>query len=157
ANVVSRRQLVTLHQQHIFNPKFLNAVGFGFNRAVAIEGGVSKVMNPLLADPTFGFVPSEFVGEVQAVPGVTNFTGGLNAQHPATRSSSRNVFWNSFQWTDDVFLIKGIHALQFGMLVERMQDNLLLTSRVNGVFKFSSLSDLLTNRPRNFVGLLPVP
>src|SRR5256886_2826484 len=38
-----------------------------------------------------------------------------------------------------------------------MQDNLLLTSRTNGVFKFSSLSDLLTNRPRNFVGLLPVP
>src|SRR5207244_11567984 len=41
--------------------------------------------------------------------------------------------------------------------MERMQDNLLLTSRTNGVFKFSSLSDFLTNRPRNFVGLLPVP
>src|SRR3989449_8533743 len=156
-NVVSRRQLMTLHEQHIFNSKFLNAARFGFNRAVAIEGGVSRVMNPLLADAAFGFIRGQFVGEVQAVPGITNFTGGLNAQRPGTRSSSRNISWNSFQWADDVFLIKGVHGLQFGVLVERMQDNLLLTSRTNGVFKFSSLSDFLTNRPRNFVGLLPLP
>src|SRR2546426_1040458 len=157
ANVVSRRQLVTLREQHIFSSKFLNAARFGFNRAVAIEGGVSRVMNPLLAEATFGFIPGQFAGEVQAVPGITNFTGGLNAQRPGTRSSSRNISWNSFQWADDVFLIKGVHGLQFGVLVERMQDNLLLTSRTNGVFKFSSLSDFLTNRPRNFVGLLPLP
>ncbi|PYS47846.1 MAG: hypothetical protein DMG13_26875 [Acidobacteria bacterium] len=157
ANVVSGRQLITLHEQHIFNSKFLNAARFGFNRAVAIEGGVSKVMNPLLADAAFGFVPGQFVGDIQSVPGVTNFTAGLNAQRPSTRSSSRNLFWNSFQWADDVFLSKGIHALQFGALVERMQDNSLLTSRTNGTFKFSSLSDLLANRPRNFVGLLPIP
>src|SRR5256884_3542647 len=72
ANVVSRRQLVTLHEQHIFNSKFLNAARFGFNRAGAVEGGVSGVINPLLADAAFGFVPGEFVGEVQAVPGITN-------------------------------------------------------------------------------------
>src|SRR5213594_3943747 len=157
ANVVSRRQLVTLREQHIFNSKFLNAARFGFNRAVAVEGGVSRVMNPLLADTAFGFIPGQFVGEVQAVPGITNFTGGVNAQRPDTRSSSRNRFWNSFQWADDVFLIKGVHALQFGALVERMQDNSMVTSRTNGVFKFSSLSDFLTNRPRNFSGLLPTP
>src|SRR3989441_7088700 len=157
ANVVSRRQLVTLREQHIFSSKFLNAARFGFNRAVAVEGGVSGVMNPLLADAAFSFIPGQFVGEVQAVPGITNFTGGLNAQRPGTRSSSRNISWNSFQWADDVFLIKGVHALQLGALVERMQDNLLSTTRINGVFKFSSLSDFLTNRPRNFAGLLPIP
>src|SRR5215472_3948738 len=101
-------------------------------------------MNPLLADAAFGFVPGQFVGEVQAVPGISNFTGGLNVQRPGTRSSSRNVAWNSFQWADDAVLIKGIHALQFGGRAERMQDNLLLTSRINGVYKFSSLSDFLT-------------
>src|SRR2546425_1612389 len=108
SNVVSRRQLITLHQQHIFNPKFLNAARFGFNRAVAIEGGVSRVMNPLLADSAFGFIPGQFVGAIQSVPGLTNFAGGLNAQRPGTRGNSRNLFWNSFQWTDDLFLIKGI-------------------------------------------------
>src|SRR5947207_4573757 len=110
AEVVSRRQLVTLREQHIFSSKFVNAFRFGFNRAVAVEGGVSRVMNGLLADPAYGFVPGQFVGEVQAVPGITNFTGGLNAQRPGTRSSSRNVAWNSFQWADDAVLIRGAHA-----------------------------------------------
>ena len=157
ANTVSRRQLFTLHGEHVFSSKSLNAVRFGFNRAVAIEGGVSRVMNPLLADAAFGFVPGQFVGEIQSVPGVTNFTGGLNVQRPATRTSSRNIAWNSFQWADDAVVIKGVHAVQFGAVVERMQDNLLLTSHTNGAFKFSSLSDFLTNRPRNFAGLLPLP
>src|SRR5262249_8405693 len=96
-NVVSRRQLITVHEQHIFNSKFLNAVRFGFNRAVAIEGGVSQLMNPFLADAAYGFIPGQFVGQIQSVPGLTNFAGGLNAQRPGTRGSSRNLFWNSFQ------------------------------------------------------------
>src|SRR5215813_13503346 len=101
ANVVSRRQLITLHEQHIFNSKFLNAFRFGFNRAVAVEGGVSNVINPLMADSAFGFIPGQFVGAIQSVPGLTDFGGGLNALRPGTRANSRNVFWNSFQWADD--------------------------------------------------------
>src|SRR2546422_1375282 len=157
ATVVSRRQLVTLREQHIFSSKFLNSARFGFNRAGAIEGGVSSLMNPLLADSAFGFIPGQFVGVIESVPGLTNFAGGLNAQRPGTRGSSRNVSWNSFQWADDVSLSKGVHALQSGVLVERMQDNALSTSGTNGTFKFSSLSDFLTNRPRNFTGLAPIP
>src|SRR5205085_5866163 len=65
--------------------------------------------------------------------------------------------WNSFHWADDVFLTKGGHLLQLGALVERMQDYLLLTSRTNGAIRFSSLAGFLTNRPRNFTGLLPIP
>src|SRR5437899_7430647 len=156
-NVVSRRQLLTLDGQHIFSSKFLNAVRFGFNRAVAIEGGVSKVMNPMMAYPAFGFIPTPFVGSIQSVPGLTDFGGGLNALPPRPRANSRNVFWNSFQWTDDVSLIKGVQTLQFGALVERMQDNSLLSGQHNGSFKFSSLSDFLTNRPRNFIGFVPIP
>jgi hypothetical protein len=122
STVVSRRQLVTLHEQHIFNPKFLNAARFGFNRAVAIEGGVSKVNNPLLKDPSFGFVPGEYVGWVMGVPGLTDFGGGLNPALPNTLSNSRNYTWNSYQWADDAVVTKGRHVLQFGVLAERMQD-----------------------------------
>jgi hypothetical protein len=50
SNVVSRRQLVTLLEQHIFSPGLLNAARLGFNRAVASSGGVSKVMNQSLTD-----------------------------------------------------------------------------------------------------------
>jgi hypothetical protein len=157
SNVVARRQLITLHQQHIFSPKLLNASRFGFNRAVAIDGGVSRVMNSHLTDPQFGFVPGEFVGWIMGVPGLTDFPGGLNPALPNTLSSSRKYTWNSFQWADDAVFTKGTHVLQFGVLAERMQDNLLSTLYVDGGFKFGSLADLLTNRPRNFEGVVPRP
>jgi len=157
SNVVSRRQMVTLLEQHIFSPGLLNAARFGFNRAVAVSGGVSRVMNPLLADSKFGYVPGEYVGWVQGVPGLTDFLGGLNPSIPNTLSNSSTYTWNSFQGADDVFLTKGVHALQFGVVAERMQDNILSTLYVDGGFKFASLADFLTNQPRNFEGIVPRP
>jgi hypothetical protein len=151
SNIVSRRQVVTLHEQHEFSGTLLNASHFGFSRAVGIVGGVSKVLNAHMLDPTYAFVPGEFVGAVQAVPGVTSFLGGPTTQ--GILPSSRSLFWNSFQGGDDVFLTRGIHSLKFGALVERMQDNELSFSNVNGVFRFDSLLNFLTNRPHTFQGV----
>ena len=157
SNVVSRRELITLLDQHIFSPGVLNAARMGYNRAVALNGGVSKVMDPSLTDTQFGFVPGEYVGWVQGVPGLTDFTGGLNRSIPNTLGSSSTYNWNSFQWADDLFVTRGIHALQFGVVAERMQDNLLSTLFVNGGFKFASLADFLQSHPRNFEGVVPRP
>jgi hypothetical protein len=157
SNVVSRRQLVTLHEQHIFTPRLLNAARFGFNRAVAINGGLSRIINPLLTDPSFGFIPGQFAGYIRGVPGVTDFAGGPSATHPSTLSSTRNIAWNSFQLADDAFFTRGVHALQFGVLVERMQDNTFSVSYSGGGFKFGSVADLLTNHPRNFQAQVPGP
>ena len=157
SKVVSRRQLVTLQEQHIISPRLLNVARGGFNRAVAISGGVSRVINSSLADVQFGFVPGQFVGRIANVPGLTDFSGGLNASLKDTLSSSQTYAWNSFQGADDVFLTKGVHALQFGMVVERMQDNLQSTLLVNGGFTFASLENFLTNHPRIFEGVVPRP
>jgi Carboxypeptidase regulatory-like domain/TonB dependent receptor/TonB-dependent Receptor Plug Domain len=150
SNVVSRRQVVTLHEQHLFSGTSLNVARFGFSRAVGISGGVSQVLDPNMHDAAYSFVPGEFAGTVQSVPGVTSFGGGPTAQ--GTLSSSRFTFWNSFQGGDDIFLTRGIHALKFGAFVERMQDNELVFSNVNGVFRFDSLANLLTNQPHVFQG-----
>jgi hypothetical protein len=151
SSVISRRQVVTLHEQHEFSGTLLNAAHFGFSRAVGIVGGVSKVLNHNMLDSTYAFVPGEFVGVVQSVPGVTSFFGGPTAQ--GTLPSSRSLAWNSFQAGDDVFLTRGVHALKFGAIVERMQDNELSLSNVNGVFRFDSLENLLTNQPHVFQGV----
>jgi hypothetical protein len=150
-NVVSSRQVVTFHEQHIFSPAILNAARFGFSRAVGISGGVPKVLNPLMLDPAYAFVPGGLAGSVQGVPGVTNFGGAPSTQ--GTLQSSRSLAWNSFQAGDDAFLTRGTHALKFGGLVERMQDNQLSLSSVNGSFRFDALSSFLTNqRPLAFQG-----
>lgn len=157
SNVVSQRQLVTLLEQHILSPRLLNSARAGFNRAVAVNGGVSKVMNSNLTDLKFGYVPGEYVGWVQGVPGLTDFPGGVNRDLPNALSSSQTYTWNSFQGANDVSYTKGIHAVQFGVLVERMQDNIEASLAVNGGFRFASLANFLTNRPRIFEGVVPRP
>ncbi len=157
ANVVSRRQIVTLHEAHTFSPTFLNVARFGFNRAVAVNGGLTQVINPLVASLSFGFIPGQYVGAIESVPGLSDFPGGANAKYPGIVSDSDSYFWNSFQGGDDAFLTRGIQALQFGGIVERMQSNVFSVSGSGGTYRFGSLADLLTNRPRAFQGLVPNP
>jgi carboxypeptidase family protein len=151
SDIVSARQVVSLHEAHVFSADTLNTARFGFSRAVGIQGQVTKVMNPHMLDPSYAFVPGEFAGEIRAVPGVTNFSGAPTAQN--FLSSSRSLAWNSFQGGDDVFLTRGIHAISLGAVVERMQDNELSFANVNGNFRFDTLADFLTNKPTVFQGI----
>ncbi len=151
SDIVSARQVVSLHEAHVFSADTLNTARFGFSRAVGIQGQVTKVMKPQMLDPSYAFVPGEFAGEIRAVPGVTNFSGAPTAQN--FLSSSRSLAWNSFQGGDDVFLTRGIHAISLGAGVERMQDNELSFANVNGNFRFDTLADFLTNKPTVFQGI----
>ncbi|MEY2414564.1 MAG: hypothetical protein QOD84_3170 [Acidobacteriaceae bacterium] len=150
SNTVSRRQVVTIHAQHIFSATVLNATRFGFSRAVGITGGLTKILNANMLDPSFAFVPGGLAGEVRAVPGVTNFSGAPTKG--GVLLSEKSLAWNSFQGGDDVFFTHGIHSMKFGVLVERMQDNQLSLPAVNGRFRFDSLLNFLTNRPLVFQG-----
>jgi Carboxypeptidase regulatory-like domain/TonB-dependent Receptor Plug Domain len=155
SNIVSNRQVATLHEQHTFSPTVVNVARAGFNRAVGIQGAVTSVFNPLMLDPSYTFIPGQFVGSIQGIPGVTGFGGGPSIYHSV--SGSRNITWNSFQGGDDVFLTRSRHALKFGVAVEHMQNNEQSFSSINGNFRFSSLANFLTNQPQNFSGFVPTP
>ena len=148
SDIVSGRQAVTLHEQHLFSPGLLNVARIGFSRAKGIIGQVTSVLNPLMADPSYGFLPGGFAGRVQTIPGVTDFLGAPTAQ--GFLPSSRFAFWNSYQAGDDVFLTHGIHALKFGVEFERMQDNQTSSGNINGTFRFDSLTQFLINEPSAF-------
>lgn len=149
-NIVSARQVATIHEQHLFSPSSINTARIGFSRAKGSTGGVSQVFNPLMFDPSYAFQPGAFAGAVENVPGLSVFQGAPSAQ--GLLPSSQSLTWNSYQAGDDAFFVRGRHQLKFGASVERMQDNELLLSGVNGLFRFASLSDLLTNKPQSFQG-----
>jgi hypothetical protein len=150
SDVVSSRQVATVHEQHIFTPNFLNSAEVGFNRAVAIIGQVTSVLNPNMSDHSLAFVPGGFAGRIESVPGLTDFGGAPTLQN--LLPSARSVFWNSYQAGDDAVWTHGRHTVQFGAEVERMQDNILSTGNVNGAFRFDSLAEFLTNQPARFAG-----
>ena len=157
SNTVSSRQVATIHEQHIFDPDLLNSARLGFSRAVGIIGGVSKVLNPLMLDASYGYLPGHYAGEIHSVPGVSDFFGAPSTQGPL--ANSRSLAWNSFQGGDDVSLVHGIHAIKFGALVESMQSNEASFGNSNGVFRFDSLPLFLTNQPHVFQGTItnPIP
>jgi hypothetical protein len=150
SNVVSRRQVVTLHAQHLFSATLLNTARLGFSRSVGITGGLTRILDSNMLDASFAFVPGGLAGEIRAIPGVTNFSGAPTAG--GVLLSEKSLAWNSFQGGDDVFLTHGIHTVRFGVVVERMQDNQLSLPAVNGRFRFDSLLNFLTNRPQVFQG-----
>ena len=156
SDIVSSRQATTLHEQHIFNPNLLNSAQIGFSRAVGIIGKVNQVLNPLMSNPYYAFEPGGFAGDIQSIPGVTSFLGAPTAT--GYIPSSRAMYWNSFQGGDDAVFTHGRHSIKFGAEVERMQDNEVSASNINGLFRYDSLTQFLTNKPSLFSGTgTPLP
>jgi hypothetical protein len=139
-NARTRRQIVTIQENHIFRPDLVNSIRVGFNRSFGASPLSATAVNPLAADTSLGFVPGDTAGTLD-IPGVTGFSGGLSTQAPQSWA------WNSWQVYDDVSLTKGIHSFKFGANVERIQDNSFSPSRPGGGFSYNTLSDFLTNQP----------
>ncbi|HVB98786.1 MAG TPA: carboxypeptidase regulatory-like domain-containing protein [Candidatus Dormibacteraeota bacterium] len=147
-DVVSNRQAATLHEEHIFSANLLNSARIGFNRAVGISGKVDRILNPLLSDSYYAFVPGGFAGNIQSIPGITSFSGAPTAD--GYLPSSDAFYWNSYQAGDDAVLTRGMHSIKFGGEVEFMQDNMDQSGNINGAFRFDSLTQFLTNSPSFF-------
>jgi hypothetical protein len=144
----TRRQLVSLEENHVFQSALMNSFRLGYHREYAAAPSGSKAINPLAADTSLGYVPGDTVGFI-GVPGLTFFTGGLSTQTPAEYN------WNSWQIYDNVFLTKGIHTLKFGANVERIIDNQSTPSQPGGDFEFDSLAHFLTNQPLSLIADAP--
>ncbi len=63
--------------------------------------------------------------------------------------------WNSYQFYDDAFLTRGTHSLKFGFALENMRYNFFTKYNPEGILRFSSLANFLTNRPNSLEGGLP--
>src|SRR5713226_9588231 len=144
----SRRQFFTLNETHTFGPQLLNSFRFGINRVVTTTGLTFPSGKSQVADPSFGTVPGLNAAAV-IVPGLTFFSGGLGTP------SNFRFHWTSIQASEYVSLTKGVHAVKFGMNVERLRDNLLAISNPGGEFAFSLLTDFLSNRPFSLSAAIP--
>jgi len=159
SDLVSNRQAATIHEQHIFSPDLLNVAQIGATRAVGIQGKVDHIAGPyqsVMTDHQYAFEPGGFAGDIQSIPGVTSFSGAPTAE--GYIPSSRALYWTTYQGGDYVALIHGIHSIKFGGQFERMQDNEVSASNINGLFRFDSLAQFLTNQPSLFSGTgTPLP
>ena len=159
SDIVSNRQAATIHEQHIFSPNLLNVAEIGFTRAVGIQGKVDRIASAyqtVMTDHQYAFEPGGFAGDIQSIPGVTSFLGAPTAE--GFIPSSRALYWTTYQGGDTAVWTHGIHTIKFGGEVERMQDNEVSASNINGLFRFDTLAQFLTNEPSLFSGIgTPLP
>jgi Carboxypeptidase regulatory-like domain/TonB dependent receptor-like, beta-barrel/TonB-dependent Receptor Plug Domain len=137
----NRHHTATIEEEHIFGPRVVNSLRFGLNRVYAADGVVTQVYNPLLNDPSLGFLPGNPVGTLEIGSGVTGFSGGFGPQN------SDVFYFTTLQGYDDVSINRGDHSIKLGVGVERERYNYNNTSSNSGDFSFNSLSDFLTNVP----------
>jgi hypothetical protein len=142
---VSERWMGGLEETHMFGPSLVNIARIGYNRTVGQVGQPGAALNPLAADTSLG------TGIVPNRPAPLIHGAGLSIDlQPLGNQSTFHHVQNSFQFYDDAFLTRGAHALKFGFVAERIQNNTLAVTRPDGTFNFSGLQSFLTNHPSSF-------
>src|SRR5438876_7955677 len=132
----SRRQFLTLVESHVFNPRLLSSVRFGFTRPVDSSDSISTIDIPrylyFVADaPHFGQI---------TIPGMSAFG-------PTNYMPSRNHA-KTFQFSGDVLAQKGGHGLKLGLEVHRYDTLIFSSSSKNATWAFNSLDSFLEAGPQ---------
>jgi len=145
------RQLVTIEENHVFNPNLINTVRIGYNRDAANAFYTLSPINPAAGDPSLGGLPGANAAGVTFGGNVTPFAGGFN------RGPGTFYPWNSYQAYDDAFLTRGVHSLKFGFAVERMQLNEKANAGGSGQYTFggplNGIRNFLINKPGRLTAL----
>src|SRR5437016_6189231 len=147
-HAISRRQIVSVEENHIFSPGFVNSVRLGYNRSRTTSAGGISAINPAAADSALGWAPGLNATQAQVT--------GLTLIGPGVAPPIYQFTWNAYQVYDDAFVTKGLHAVKFGAGVERDQLNQVTnTADFVARFFFGNLRSFLTNAPSRVRGVLP--
>ena len=128
----TRQQYFTLVESHIFNPRVLGSLRFGFTRPLL----ATETLAAIEISPSLFFVAgAPQFGQIFH-PGLTPF--GPNSDTPASN------LMHSFQSSGDLGTQQGAHALKFGVEIHRYRWHVSSSSGKSGIWHFNSLENYLT-------------
>ncbi len=129
---------VALSDTHVFSPSVVNELRLGFNRAnTSATATLEKEANDFTAKaglafgPIFGFPSLNWNTLGQSQGGATQFSGFGG-------SKTNYGFENTFQYADNVSLIRGAHTLKTGVDIRRFRFDRLLSVPANGNYFFGA-------------------
>ncbi|MGA2597092.1 MAG: carboxypeptidase-like regulatory domain-containing protein [Bryobacteraceae bacterium] len=144
-----REQVVSLQEQHVFSPAFLNTARVGFSRAGYFFTGDTPANLPgwVVGDPIGAVV----IGGGTASNGASQISlAGANAG--SNLSSARNLF----TYDDHIAITHGIHQIEAGVWAQRIQSNDNLAQDQYGQASFGSLTSFLQGAISTFT-VVPSP
>ena len=140
ADIMLREQVATVSETHIFSPRILNKVTFGFSRGAFYFNTGTAVDLPgwIHAGQPVGAI---VVGGGTTLNGASQITnGGTNA------GSNLRAARNLFTFSDQLTVTRGVHVLNFGVWLERIQANDSLGQDQYGQVSFSNLESFLQGK-----------
>jgi hypothetical protein len=131
-----REQVASLQETHVFSANALNSARVGYSRASYFFTGQTPANIP-------GWVQGAPIGTV-VIGGGTALNGASQITAAGTNAGSNlSAARNLFTYEDHVSLTHGIHRLEAGVWVQRIQNNDNLAQNQYGQASFGSLTSLL--------------
>jgi hypothetical protein len=144
-----REQVASAQEQHVFSPTLLNTARIGFSRASYFFTGTTLVNLP-------GWVAGDPIGAI-VIGGGTASNGASQISLAGTNNGSNLLSArNLFTYDDHVALTHGIHQIEAGVWIQRIQANDNLAQSKYGQASFSSLTNFLAGTISTF-SVVPNP
>lgn len=144
-----REQVASVQEQHVFSPSVLNTARFGFSRAGYYFTGQTPVDLP-------GWVKGAPIGAV-VVGGGTALNGASQITLAGTNAGSNlSAVRNLFTYDDHIAILRGVHQIEAGVWVQRIQANDNLAQDQYGQASFSNLASFLQGVVSTFT-VVPSP
>jgi hypothetical protein len=137
----TRRQLISISENHLISTNFYNALRLGAAREAASTLTKLPGANPVGYDTSLGPLPGLDAPLVAPGSGFTGTAGGV------VGGSRYTYGFTTPQLSDDAFFTWGAHSLRFGFFGIRLMNNELASTYQYGNFTFSSWPNFLQNLP----------
>ncbi len=148
-----REQVLSAQEQHVFSPRLLNTVRFGYSRAsFAFLGSVPTGIQA----ETATFLPGKPTGAV-VIAGSTASNGASQITTAGANTGANNeIARNLFTFDDHVFYTRGKHQIEAGVWLQRLQSNDNLAQNQYGQASFATLQSFLAGTIKTFT-VVPQP
>ncbi len=134
--VANTKHLLTIEHRQLFTSALINELRGGFNRSHPFED-----VNPLNPRTDLAFVPGKGFGELN-VTGLTDIG--------TDRTNPKKFGQDLYQLTDQLFYVRGRHAMKTGIDWQNFRYDGVSDSRSRGRLRFRSVSDFLTGVTQQF-------
>jgi carboxypeptidase family protein/TonB-dependent receptor-like protein len=134
--VANTKHLLTIEQRQLFTSALVNELRGGFNRSHPLED-----VNPVDRRNDIEFVPGKGFGELN-VTGLTDIG--------TDRTNPKKFGQDLYQLTDQLFYVRGRHAMKTGIDWQNFRYDGVSDSRSRGRLRFRSVSDFLNGITQQF-------
>jgi Carboxypeptidase regulatory-like domain len=144
-----REQVLSAEEQHVFSPTVLNTVRVGYSRASFYFTGATPVDLP-------GWVAGQPIGAIVVGGGTALNAASQLAPAGTNAGSNLSAVRNLFTYDDHVVWTHGVHQIEVGAWLQRIQANDNMAQDQYGQASFSSLSNFLKGSISTFT-VVPTP